>query len=101
MPFGLTDAQFKILNELVIQPLKAQSLEVYIFGSRATGKHHTHSDVDIIFVVPKGKALPLGFVAKITEAVEESRFPFKVDLVNEDQLASSYREQVHASRVAV
>lgn len=101
MKFGMTDAQYSILEELVIKPLKARNCQVYIFGSRANGTQHSHSDIDLLFKVPEEQTLPNGFLSKIKEDIEESRFPFIVELVNEDELASSYRNNVFSSRVAV
>ena len=92
MIYGMTEQQFHILDELVIQPLKKHGAQVYIFGSRATGSHHPHSDVDLLYrLVAK---TPEGFISSIKEAIEESRFPFAVDLVADDDLAASYRGNV-------
>lgn len=101
MNFGLTPEQFQILDQLVIQPLKKQGCQVYIFGSRTTSKFHSHSDVDVLFSVPPTSKLASGLLSQIHEDIEESRFPFKVDLVNEKELAASYRHSVLSSRVAV
>ncbi len=94
MMHGMTDEQLKILYDLVIKPLKNQGAEVYLFGSRALGTHHPHSDVDLLFRLPGDKNVPLGTISKIKEAIEESRFPFIVDLVDETDLAASYRQNV-------
>lgn len=92
MKFGMSDEQFETLNRLVIKPLKNQGAEVFIFGSRVSGKHHPYSDVDLLY--KSIRPLPPGLLAEIKEAIEESRFPFTVDLVAEDELASSYRASV-------
>lgn len=99
MKFGMSDEQFKILETLVITPLKEKGCEVYIFGSRVTSKHHSHSDVDLIYC-PENP-LPSGFIGTLTEAIEESRFPFRVDLVNESELATSYRESVMKTKTRI
>lgn len=49
MKFGLSEQQFEILNDILIQLLKKKNAKVYIFGSRARGKHHPFLDVDILF----------------------------------------------------
>ncbi len=95
----MTDEQFGLLDRIVIQPLKVQGADVFIFGSRVTGKHHSHSDVDLLFRVTKD--LPLGFISNIKEAIEESRFPFTVDLVSEQELAQSYHDRVNAEKIRV
>lgn len=99
MRFGLTEEQWKILLDLVISPLKTKGCRVYIFGSRVTQNFHSHSDVDILYS-PESE-LPSGFIGKINESIEESRFPFRVDLVRESELARSYRDSVMKNRVEV
>ncbi len=99
MKFGLTQTQFEILDRTAIQPLKKAGGQVWIFGSRARGDHKTFSDIDLLFSFPE-KA-PAGLLGLISEALEESRLPFKVDLVNESELADSYREGVLDERQAL
>lgn len=101
MKFGMTDEQYSLLNKLVIAPLKAEHCQVYIFGSRARGTHHPHSDVDILFKTTKNHPIPRGFLSKVVENIEESRFPFIVELVNDSELASSYRDSVLSDRIEV
>ena len=99
MNFGMTKEQFSLLNELVITPLKKKNLRVFIFGSRVTGKHHSHSDVDLLYKSDSKVILPSGFLSQIKESIEESRFPFTIDLVAEEDLVSSYKQSVVSSMV--
>ncbi len=99
MKFGMTDQQFELLSKLVIQPLKDQGLKVYIFGSRVRSSHHTYSDVDILFTPEENQFLPPGYISTIKENIMESSFPFAVDIVNEKELASSYRTSVFSERI--
>ncbi len=96
----MTVEQYQLLNKLVIQPLKNHNAHVFIFGSRVNLKHHPHSDVDILFRLG-GATLPSGFLSRIKEDIEESRFPFTIDLVDEAELASSYRDSVLKTIVEV
>lgn len=91
MKYGLTDEQFETLTKLVINPLKANGAIVWIFGSRARGDHRSFSDIDVLFDVKDSNELPKGFLSKLKEAIEESRLPFKVDLVNVNEMAESYK----------
>jgi len=99
MKYGMTQEQYHLLQELVIKPLKKIDMQVFLFGSRASGKHHSHSDVDLLFRSMKEAKLPAGEISKIKEAIEESRFPFTVDLVDEKDLAISYRDSVLAEMI--
>jgi predicted nucleotidyltransferase len=101
MKFGLSDVDFQLLENLVINPLKHRGAKVFIFGSRVRGTHHPFSDVDILFV-PKSEEEPsLSELSLIKEAVEESRLGVKIDIVSERELAKSYKSHVFAERVEV
>ena len=99
MKFGMSQNQFKLLETLVIRPLKSQGAKVYIFGSRAKGKHHPYSDVDLLYDL--SEPLPPGFLPKIKEDIEESNFPFAVDLVAKSELSKSYEDSVLSQMQAV
>lgn len=90
--------QFKMLNELLVQPLKENGADVFIFGSRVTGRHHPFSDVDLMYVLKDQRLLPAGLISKLKEDLEESRFPFAVDLVYGPELAASYRSNVDSAK---
>lgn len=90
MKYGLNENEFDILMSLAVDPLKEAGARVWIFGSRARGDHRSVSDVDLMYsfgaITP-----PRGLFYRITTDLEESRLPFKVDLVAEDSIAASYR----------
>ncbi len=94
MMFGMNEQQFELLKQLVITPLKESGAQVFIFGSRAEGKHHPYSDVDLLYKCDS--PLPPGLLSNINEAIEESRFPFTVDVVADSDLAESYRKNVES-----
>ncbi len=97
----MTEVQFELLNQLVIQPLKNQKARVYIFGSRAKQNNHPHSDVDILFQLIDNEELPYGFISKIREDIDESKFPFIVEIVNIKELAKSYAQSILNSMIEV
>ncbi len=101
MKFGLTDLELKILYEKVIQPLKSNGCSVYIFGSRATGKQKLFSDVDVLFVPKPHPGIQDHTLFLIRESIENSTFPYKVDLANLYELAPSYRDQVLKNKIEV
>lgn len=99
MTFGMTAPQFEVLNRLVIKPLKDAGVRVFLFGSRATGKHHPHSDVDLLYKLPTDNVAQKKLISKVKGEIEESLFPYTVDLVSEKDLAESYRENVMTNLV--
>ena len=90
-----------MLNQIIIAPLKNQGAALWIFGSRARGDHKKFSDVDLLYQVASSKKLPKGFLFDIQSTLEESDFPFKVDLVNRDEIASGYRDKVESEKIAL
>ena len=97
MKFGIDDAQFKILENLVIKPLKKNGADVYIFGSRTGENFHSHSDVDLLFCTKS--PIEESILSEIKENIENSNFPFTVDLVDAENLAQSYKDHVFKTRV--
>ena len=97
MRFGISDKDFEILENLVLQPLRKRGAQIYLFGSRAKDCHHPFSDVDLLIQceVP----ISPSELFEIKEAIQESNFPYTVDLVEESELADSYKDSVFAQRV--
>ncbi len=99
MKFGLNQKDWNLVSALVIEPLKKNGARVYIFGSRATGKNREFSDLDILYSI-KDKP-PLHTIGQIKDDIEDSHLPIKVDIVDLDELAPSYMEQILKERVEV
>jgi predicted nucleotidyltransferase len=104
-PFGLSNKDWVTFEDTVLRPLKALGAEVWIFGSRARGTQRLHSDIDVLFHFPSRVQEPvLNLDARLYEIksnAEDSNLSVKVDLVNERNLAVSYREAVLRERVSV
>ena len=96
MRFGLSEADFQTLQNLVLTPIRKKQIKIFIFGSRATGRHHQFSDIDLLLVPMSAQNLTGAELSKIKEDIEESRFPIKVDLVLMQDLAESYKASVLA-----
>ena len=81
---------------MAVDPLKAAGCRVWAFGSRVKGTFKTFSDLDLCFE----KSIPLsgGLISNIKEALDESRLPVKVDLVDWEDMASEYREEIQSHR---
>jgi len=100
MRFGLNEDDFAFLHRNLIQPLRLKGLKVYIFGSRASGKNHPFSDVDILVEGDFDDDVD-SEIFRIKEQFEESNFPIKIDLVKSSDLAKSYQESVMSERVEI
>jgi uncharacterized protein len=85
----------KILRELrqiTGEVLKNASVDVYLFGSWALGKETRISDIDIA-VEPKG-SLPRTLLSDLRERVEESRCPYRVDIVDLSTVGEKFKAKV-------
>jgi predicted nucleotidyltransferase len=94
--FGLTAQEWKMLDALAVQRLKSSGAAVWIFGSRSRGDHKRYSDVDLLYAA--SQPLPQGLIFEVVSELEESDLPYKVDLVNLNDLADSYRDAVLRDR---
>lgn len=71
--------------------------EVWVFGSRATGRARPFSDLDLLVTRPR--RLSWAQRAALRDAFEASELPFLVDVVDADGLASSTAARVSAERL--
>ncbi len=74
-----------------------QSLQAWVFGSRATGHARPYSDLDILISSPK--QLDWQTRVDLTDAFEASALPFRVDVVEEAHLAPGIAPRVMAERI--
>ena len=95
MKFGLTPSQYKFISEAVVEPLRKNGNDVYCFGSRARGDHKPFSDLDLMI---EGKSDCHSLIATMKETLGQSNFPYKVDIVILDELATSYLESYQHDR---
>jgi predicted nucleotidyltransferase len=105
-----TDAKIRPLPQVVIEPHEGEELcailekyapgrKVWAFGSRATGRRvRRFSDLDIAL---GGEELPFDEMAMLREALDESRLPFKVDVVQIASLAPEFRARIEPELVLV
>jgi len=99
MVFGLTDDEKQFLNDHLITPLKKLGCKVFIFGSRATAKHKKFSDIDITYKA--SSPIQPHQIFKLIEFMENSKFIYKIDLVNFDEIATSYKAKIESEMVEV
>lgn len=64
-----------------LKPLLEQvQAQLILFGSRACGKAHRTSDIDL--AVRAERAIPDWLLAEMRRRLEESRIPFRIDLID-------------------
>ena len=96
MKFGLTHQQYHYIQKTVVNPLKNQGANVWVFGSRARGDHQEYSDLDLMVVSEDDISAA---VSEIQELLDDGNFPYKVDIVLSRNFAESYRESFDRDKV--
>ncbi|PIZ25104.1 MAG: nucleotidyltransferase domain-containing protein [Chloroflexi bacterium CG_4_10_14_0_8_um_filter_57_5] len=80
------------VRKIVRGQLMGYKAKVYLFGSRAVGKAHRFSDIDVA-VLPL-QPVPARVFAEIREALEESDVIYSVDLVNLSETDDQFQQRV-------
>lgn len=94
---GISKPQLATLEGIFGRHLEtSQSVEIWLFGSRATGHHKKYSDVDLL--VRATPALSSRQLREIREDLKESNLPFQFDLVPEEALYGPYAGEVQATK---
>jgi predicted nucleotidyltransferase len=86
MKFGLTEKEYQYIVNL-FAPIKNKGAAIWCFGSRARGNHQPFSDLDLMIDAAADFAKEIG---DLNEALIESNFPYKVDIVQKKDFAESY-----------
>jgi predicted nucleotidyltransferase len=105
-----SNAQVPPVPSTVIEPREWEELaaillanlpgrRVWVFGSRAKGRRvRRFSDLDLAV---EGEGITLRDAALLDEALDESRLPFKVDIVQLTTLTPEFRARIEPEMVLV
>ena len=66
--------------------------KVWLFGSRATGKQRSGSDIDL--ALDNGSIIPWSTITKILIDIDETTIPMKVDLVDLQNVDPEFKTRV-------
>jgi uncharacterized protein len=95
-PIAIEPWQWEELSGILREHLPGH--KVWAFGSRATRQRmRRFSDLDLAV---EGE-LTLGELARLNEALDESRLPFKVDVAQMAWLTPEFRARIEAEMVPV
>ena len=92
---ALSPEQQHDMRQIIAQVIPGA--QVWVFGSRATGKARPFSDLDLLLTQPP--KLNWAQRAALRDGFEASRLPFRVDVVESAGLAFGMAERIEAERV--
>lgn len=92
----LTPAQRETLQSIVEKHLP--NATVWAYGSRVKGTSRPTSDLDLVVFTPPDRARD---VSQLREALEESSFPFRVDLFVWDDIPESFRPTIEQDHITL
>ena len=84
-------------RRLVLRELAGQSVQVYLFGSWATGRATRTSDIDV--AVLGAGPIPGDVLSRLREGLEESTVVYPVDVVDLAEVDDSFRARVFTEGV--
>ena len=85
------------VKEIVRRTLAPRRVNVYLFGSQASGRARATSDIDV--AVETAVPLPPGVLATLRETLEESTIPCRVDVVDLAETDPDFAEHVRREGV--
>ena len=93
----LSPEQAAIVQAILLARLPRPS-QVWVFGSRATGKARRFSDLDL--AIDAGRRLAASEAESLREAFAESALPWRVDVVDVHNVSPAFRALIFAEAVA-
>ena len=80
----------KEIKEIIFRFLNPKEYQVFIFGSRTTGKGKKYSDYDV--GIWSKKPVPSSTIVLIEEAFENSDLPYRIDIVDFSLVSPEFRK---------
>lgn len=88
-------------QERIVQQILKKNLfpgtRVWVFGSRASKAKKEFSDLDL--AIESKQALPISILASLEHDFTESDLPYKVDIVDLNNITEDFRNTIQAEMV--
>lgn len=76
-----------------------ENLKIYVFGSRATGKTKKYSDLDI--ALESNSKIDSSKLSKISIELEETTIPYKIDVIDLNNITDSFKKCIEKDLVEI
>ena len=88
-----------MLKTIVNKEVDTDAWRPVVFGSRANGRAHKFSDIDLGFI--GSEPLPQGVETRLWEALDESDIPYVVDIVDLTTTQPEFRQVAEQHMVEI
>jgi len=92
----ITPEQVKIIRQILKKQLPVNT-KVWLFGSRATKAKKEFSDLDL--AIDSNQTLSLSIMASLEHDFSESDLPYKVDIVDLNNISESFRKKIQTEMI--
>lgn len=99
MALQLEEPHLKNLKTIIAQQVDTTAWQPVIFGSRATGKAHRFSDIDLGFL--GSQPLPSAIQTRLWDALDESDIPYVVDIVDLSITQADFKQVAEQAMVKI
>ena len=89
----------RILESLLRKHLP--NVQIWVYGSRVTGRSHDGSDLDLVLRGPDLQEIPIGQLADFEEAIRESTIPFLVEARDWTRLPQRFHREIERDYVVL
>ena len=96
---GITERHWRLISEAIRPEIPREKIaEIWLYGSRANGTHRSYSDLDLLFCPNFPMSDSDKTMARIRDRMEESRIPFKIDLVLESEIDPDHKRSIQKKK---
>jgi uncharacterized protein len=93
----LSASQIEEIRVILVRDMP--DLEIFAFGSRIAGRSKPYSDLDL--ALRGSEVLSIARFGRIVEAFQESKLPFRVDLVDWNRCSPGFRDLISAQSLQI
>lgn len=97
---GIDKKHRDFLISMLKQYIPDKNAMFYLFGSRAKGGYKEYSDIDIA-VDLNGKRLPSEILARLSQAFENSIYPYEVDIIDLNNISEGFKRCIEKDLVEI
>ena len=92
-----TSHYLQVVRHILLNRLQRYDVKIYLFGSVARGEIRKASDIDV--AVLSAGSLPDGVLSEIREELENSRVPYRVELIDLAKASPGFASHVQRAGI--